>query len=129
MKLLEVGCFLMLSERDYSVTFVTHNLSHFLFQLLTEAFNWEETVEEWWWRVADVDDFDNIGMSRVVEGPAGRVQIVLCSECQMGPFGFQREGENDVWLCCSKLIQQDKCYADNESDFKLPEGTSIEQLR
>jgi len=94
-----------------------------------EAFNWEKREVDWWWVVADVDDFDNLGMSRAVESPGGVLQIVLCSECGGGPLGFKMEGENELYLCCEELLQQDASAADNETDFKLPEGTSMEQLR
>ena len=68
-----------------------------------DDFVYKEQVHEYWWRVADTDMFDNLGLSRVVDTPSGRMKFVICSDCGFGPFGYQSETEPELWVCCSAL--------------------------
>ena len=56
-----------------------------------ETLTWEQDTHQWWWSIPDIDDFSNVGLSRLVESPAGPIKIVLCSECQSGPYGYTTE--------------------------------------
>jgi hypothetical protein len=100
-----------------------------------ETFTWEQDRHQWWWSVPDIDDFSNVGLSRMVDSPAGPVKIVLCSECQSGPFGYTTFDKDSnptnpvVWLCSALLKQVDASLADDEEDFKAPQGIDIEALR
>ena len=94
------------------------------------SFTWETSTHTHWWRVADIDDFDSIGMSRTITNPAGAaVKIVLCSDCQAGPLGHRVEGCNEIYLAADLMVQQDPAAASAEEDFKTPEGTDMDQLR
>jgi hypothetical protein len=97
----------------------------------SEQFDWETQTFDQWWAVPDVDCFDNVGMSREVQGPAGLFKIVLCSQCQQGPFGYQLAGESKVWVPCDLMVQQEASLADDKVDFPEPTETDpqIEQLR
>jgi hypothetical protein len=95
----------------------------------TETFTWEQDTHQWWWSVPDVDDFSNVGLSRLVESPMGPVKIVLCSECQSGPYGYTTDTNPIVWLCCGLLNQVDASEANDETDFKAPEGIDVAALR
>jgi hypothetical protein len=88
----------------------------------SDKFNWESVNHTWWWEVADVDDFNNVGMSKEVEGPEARVKIVLCPECGGGPLGHQMVGENKVFVACDTVLQQDKAAADDKKDFGVDES-------
>ena len=94
-----------------------------------ETLTWEQDTHQWWWSIPDIDDFSNVGLSRLVESPAGPIKIVLCSECQSGPYGYTTESSPIVWLCCELLKQVDASLANDEEDFKAPNGIDVEALR
>ena len=72
-----------------------------------EAWEWTEHQHAWWWEMADMEEVDNGGLSRLVTSPAGPLKLIMCCECNYGPFGYQRESEPRLWLCCELLHQQD----------------------
>ena len=101
-----------------------------------ETLTWEQDTHQWWWSVTDIDDFSNVGLSRLVESPVGPLKIVLCSECQSGPYGYTTfdtdlnpSGSPVVWLCCALLKQVDAALANDEEDFKAPQGIDVAALR
>ena len=100
-----------------------------------ETFTWEQDTHQWWWQVPDIDAFSNVGLSRLVESPVGLVKIVLCSECQSGPYGYTTFDEElnpknpIVWLCCALLEQVDASVGNDAEDFKAPQGIDMEALR
>ena len=94
-----------------------------------ETYEWNETRHTHWWRVEDVGDVDNLGLSRVVESPMGRLKLALCIDCRYGPFGYQLEAEAQIWLCTELLHQQDASLADDQADFRLPDGIDMSQLK
>ena len=93
-----------------------------------DDFVYKEQVHEYWWRVADTDMFDNLVLSRIVDTPGGRMKFVICSDCGLGPFGYQAESEAELWVCCSALVQQDAAFANDVEDFRPPPGLSPQQL-
>jgi hypothetical protein len=50
---------------------------------------------------------DNGGLSALVTSPAGPRRLVMCCDCNYGPFGHQLEDEPRLWLACDLLHQQD----------------------
>ena len=93
-------------------------------------FDWESAQHTWWWEIADYDDFDSIGMSALVEGPAGPVRLALCPECGFGPIGHRMGDENKVFVACDAVVQQDRAAADDASDFRVDESSpQYEQLK
>ena len=94
-----------------------------------DEWDFEEATHEYWWSIPSTDDFDNIGMSRQVIGPAGPVKIALCSGCHCGPLGHQTAEDATVWMPCDLLLQQDKSFGDEVEDFKPPENMAMEQVR
>ena len=89
----------------------------------------DETTHRWWWRLADHNDFDNVGMSCYHDTPHGRKRYPLCPECSLGPLGMQDESSPDVLLCCDLLSQQDFDLADDASDFRAPDGVDMNLLK
>ena len=94
-----------------------------------EEFTWEKDTHQWWWCVPDIDAFSSVGLSRLVETPQGKIKLVLCSECQSGPYGYQLEPDPRVWLCCALLKQQEASLANDEEDFRIPENVDVAALR
>eukprot|EP01087_Luapelamoeba_hula_P024437 TRINITY_DN92_c3_g1_i1.p1 TRINITY_DN92_c3_g1~~TRINITY_DN92_c3_g1_i1.p1 ORF type:complete len:134 (-),score=16.74 TRINITY_DN92_c3_g1_i1:229-630(-) len=47
---------------------------------------------EWFWRVADMFDFENIGFTKVVDG-ATNVRYLTCADCERGVLGIQEQTE------------------------------------
>ena len=76
------------------------------------AWEWTEQQHTWWWSVADMEEVDNGGLSALVTSPAGPRRLVVCCDCNYGPFGHQTEDEPRLWLCCDLLHQQDarRCH-------------------
>lgn len=102
----------------------------------TGLLEWSETTHEWWWMLDEIDQADNLGLSRVVETPNGlRLRIVLCSACEFGPLGHRLEGatpdspDPQVWLACDTVEQQNATDASDEDDFRAPAGLDLDQLR
>jgi len=93
------------------------------------AIRWSERPCDWWWVVEDVNDMDNVGLSAVVEAPPGLLQLVMCCECLYGPFGYQMQGDPQLWLCCDLLHQQDASLANDEDDFRAPSGIDMAMLQ
>ena len=93
------------------------------------AFTWKSESHEFWWRVEDVDDFDNVGLSRLVASPHGMIKVVLCSNCGNGPFGHQHDGEAHLWVACGRVEQVDASLRNDEEDFKPPDGVDVEALK
>ncbi|KAL1528778.1 hypothetical protein AB1Y20_010105 [Prymnesium parvum] len=93
------------------------------------AWSWRQQPHEWWWLLQDFNDVDNGGVSPVMNSPFGPVKLVLCCECQFGPFGYQMEGEALVWLCCDLLCQQEGRFARAEDDATLPPGLDAATLQ
>ena len=65
----------------------------------------------------------------MVTSPAGPRRLVMCCDCNYGPFGHQLEGEPRLWLACDLLHQQDASLGSNEADFPLPEGLDMRALQ
>ena len=93
-----------------------------------DDFVYKEEVHQYWWRCPDINAFDNLGLSRSVDTPGGRMKFVVCSECGLGPIGYQKDGEAELWVCCSSLAQQDASMANDAEDFRPPPGLTREQL-
>ena len=107
-----------------------------------DTLTWDQDTHQWWWSVPDVDDFSNVGLSRLVVTPSGtELKIVLCSECQSGPYGYttydinksktceKGGGDPIVWLCCELLKQVDASEANDKEDFKAPQGIDVNAIR
>eukprot|EP00946_MAST-07B_sp_MAST-7B-sp1_P000525 g525.t1 len=93
------------------------------------AFEWKDEDHEFWWLVEDVNDFDNVGLSRLVQSPHGLIKVVLCSACGNGPFGHQRDGDSQIWVACNRTEQVDVSLRNDEEDFKPPEGIDLAALK
>jgi hypothetical protein len=94
-----------------------------------DDFTYVKEMHQYWWLCADINLFDNLGLSRPVDTPRGRMKFIICSECGLGPFGYQTEDEPELWVCCSPLIQQDVACANDAEDFRAPAGMTEEQLK
>jgi DNA-directed RNA polymerase subunit RPC12/RpoP len=110
---------------------------------------WAETRYRWWWRLADHNDFDAVGMSAVHATPAdGSVRYPLCPECLLGPLGLQQQSpqaealqgktasaaqdahaaaqaeagacHNEVLVACALVSQQPLSLANDTLDFAAP---------
>jgi hypothetical protein len=92
-------------------------------------YEWTEQPHTWWWMVGGMDDVDNLGLSRVVDSPRGRVQVIMCCECNYGPFGYQLEDDPRLWLACNLLHQQDASLANDGDDFKAPANIDMAMLQ
>lgn len=85
----------------------------------------EENTNHFFYRVRDVWDFDNIGVSRPTGGPTKIIvedktilvdRLLVCSECDRGPLGFagveepmHNTHENlKYFISCSSLLHKDK---------------------
>ena len=93
------------------------------------AWEWTEQRHEWWWSVGGMDDVDNLGLSKLVCSPRGRMKLAMCVECNYGPVGYQLEDEAKIWLCCELLHQQDASLADDSSDFAAPAEMDMGMLQ
>lgn len=98
-------------------------------EIADDEYVWSEVRHRHWWRVEDVNDVDNIGLSRVVEAPPGPLKLILCTDCRYGPFGYQLGTEPQLWLCCDMLQQQDASAADDAADFVAPDGIDMASLQ
>ena len=50
---------------------------------------------------------DNGGLSALVTPPAGPPRrLLVCCDCNYGPFGHQLEGENSIWIVCELVRPQ-----------------------
>ena len=94
-----------------------------------DHYEWTESKYTWWWMAGTMDDVDNLGLSRVVATPAGRLKLAMCCECNYGPFGYQLEDDPKIWLACDLLHQQDADMANDADDFKLPQGIDLKMLQ
>jgi len=88
---------------------------------VTDRFNWDSARHAWWWEIADIDDLDNIGMSALVEGPAGPVRLALCPECG-APLGHRMGEENLISIACDAVQQQARAAANDKKDFEVDES-------
>ena len=43
-----------------------------------EAWEWTEQLHSWWWEMADMEEVDNGGLSRLVTSPAGPLKLLMC---------------------------------------------------
>ena len=92
--------------------------------------SWSEARYEWWWRLADHNDFDNVAMSHFQETPHGKQRFPLCPECGCGPLGVQTEGGGaEVLLSCECVTQQDLSLANDAADFAAPAGMPLASLQ
>ncbi|KAF9000927.1 Mss4-like protein [Hymenopellis radicata] len=65
----------------------------------------------WWLIEPSPMEFENIGFSRAVEAlplsPEGttrkKLKLLICAECDLGPFGWCEEGGQKFWLACSRV--------------------------
>ena len=93
------------------------------------AWEWTESRYDWWWSVGGMDDVDNLGLSKLVTSPRGRMKLAMCVECNYGPVGYQLEDEAKIWLVCELLHQQDASLADDSSDFAAPAEMDMGMLQ
>ena len=92
-------------------------------------FLWVDRAYEYWWKVDDINDVDNAGLSRLLPSPLGEMKMVMCTDCTFGPFGYQMAADPELWLVCDLLRQQDAKFADDKADFRPPEGIDLASLR
>ena len=78
--------------------------------------------------VEDVNDMDSTGLSRLLPTPRGGAELVICCECNFGPFGYRAEPSPRLWLCCDLLHQQELSAANDADDFAPPAGIDLSQL-
>ncbi|KAL3930759.1 MAG: hypothetical protein SGPRY_001403 [Prymnesium sp.] len=93
-----------------------------------EEWDWKERPYAWWWLLQDFNDVDNGGLSRTVSSPRGELKLIMCCDCNYGPFGYQLENEPLVWLCCDLLCQQ-PAGSGSKGDSTLPPGLDAEMLK
>ena len=94
-----------------------------------DAYEWTQQPYEWWWMLEDMNQIDNGGLSRVVPSPRGRIKLVMCMDCNYGPFGYQAEDEPRLWLASDLLHQQEAALANDAADFPLPDGLDMSTLQ
>ncbi|KAI0777647.1 acyl-CoA N-acyltransferase [Trametes elegans] len=61
---------------------------------------------QWWLVKPNAMAFENIGFSRAVQttGPnGGRLKLLACAECDLGPLGWCEEGGSEFWLACNRV--------------------------
>ncbi|KAH9919500.1 acyl-CoA N-acyltransferase [Epithele typhae] len=62
---------------------------------------------EWWLVRGSAMAFENIGFSRPVQGLSapggGRMKLLACAECDLGPLGWCEEGGREFWLACNRV--------------------------
>ncbi|KAF8908101.1 Mss4-like protein [Gymnopilus junonius] len=48
---------------------------------------------------------ENIGFTRPVQAlvESGRLKLLTCAECDLGPLGWCQEGGSEFWLACSRV--------------------------
>jgi len=116
---------------------------------------WAEARYRWWWRLADHNDFDAVGMSAIHALPdsTSQVRYPLCPECMLGPLGVQQQEQqqgagasggsaasssggqpqqvvctNEVLVPCALVGQQPISMANDAQDFAPPTHLSSETL-
>ncbi|KAF8882350.1 Mss4-like protein [Mucidula mucida] len=63
----------------------------------------------WWLIEPSPMEFENIGFSRAVGAlpntrfPGKKLKLLICAECDLGPFGWCEEGGQKFWLACSRV--------------------------
>ncbi|KAJ7864984.1 acyl-CoA N-acyltransferase [Mycena olivaceomarginata] len=60
-------------------------------------------VAQWWLITPSAMEFENIGFSRPVESLGGKMKLLACAECDLGPVGWCKEGGTEFWLACSRV--------------------------
>ena len=78
-----------------------------------------------WWKVASINEFDGIAVSREDNGK----RYLTCPDCEAGVLGYYRaSGDPSVFIACD-LVAQTPLPDDDSKDFgKLPAGLSKEHL-
>ncbi|KAJ6567707.1 acyl-CoA N-acyltransferase [Mycena vulgaris] len=61
---------------------------------------------QWWIITPSPMEFENIGFSHAVESLGGKMKLLACAECDLGPLGWCKEGGTEFWLACSRLGYQ-----------------------
>jgi hypothetical protein len=115
---------------------------------------WAEARYRWWWRLADHNDFDAVGMSAVhaIPDSTSQVRYPLCPECMLRPLGLQQQEQqqsggsdgavaaapqqqqqqavrtNEVLVACALVGQQPTSLANDAQDFAPPAHLSGETL-
>ena len=61
-----------------------------------------------YWRVNDVFDFDNVGVSREVVVNGKTVKYLTCADCEIGPIGwYWAENKGEIFLCKDERVLYD----------------------
>ena len=94
-----------------------------------DHWTWSSSPYANWWRVGSMDDVDNLGLSRVVPAPPGRLKLAMCVACNYGPVGYQKEDEQTIWLACDLLHQQDYSAANDHTDFASPDNFDMGMIQ
>ncbi|EJF63647.1 acyl-CoA N-acyltransferase [Dichomitus squalens LYAD-421 SS1] len=61
---------------------------------------------QWWLVRGSAMAFENIGFSRPVQQTApsgGRMKLLACAECDLGPLGWCEEGGTEFWLASNRV--------------------------
>ncbi|KAJ2545607.1 hypothetical protein IWW35_005273 [Coemansia sp. RSA 1878] len=61
--------------------------------------------EEWFWRVAQVMDFENIGVSHTATDGS---KYLSCADCDIAPLGIQTAGDSVELLIANSRISYSK---------------------
>ncbi|KAJ6600811.1 Mss4-like protein [Mycena sp. CBHHK59/15] len=61
------------------------------------------TLAQWWLITPSPMEFENIGFSHAVESVGGKMKLLACAECDLGPLGWCKEGGIEFWLACSRV--------------------------
>jgi len=62
-------------------------------------------TSRWWLITGSPMAFENIGFTHPVQPltNSGRLKLLACAECDLGPLGWSEEGASEYWLACSRV--------------------------
>ncbi|KIJ47910.1 hypothetical protein M422DRAFT_248496 [Sphaerobolus stellatus SS14] len=65
------------------------------------------TEISWWLVTPSPMAFENIGFSRPINSSTGpsepKIKLLACAECDLGAFGWSKEGGTEFWLAASRV--------------------------